>query len=387
MARINWQADLTQLAAELPGLHKNLFFNQGEKNFNNSILALQKKIPDLDNYQIVMEIAKIVAAIGDAHTMVVLPRQKRLPVECYCFQEGVFITAALVDGTDLLHQQLVAIDGLPIATVIERFTGIISHENQSFLLSQLPGYLVCADILFGLAIAEHIDHIMLTIADRNQGQRDVPVSTLKYEEWERCEKVQATDQAPLYRKNQQQYYWREFDSARKLLYVNYNHCKNMATCTVDTFSRQLKQAIKRKANIERLVIDLRNNGGGNSELFQGFLQWLRTFDRLNQPGRLFVIVGRDTFSSALLNTYYLKINTKAIFLGEPTGGKPNCYGEVQYLSLHHSGLYIRYSTKYYDLVDDDDLLSFMPDIPFAVTFADYLANIDPCLEWIYEEFC
>jgi C-terminal processing protease CtpA/Prc len=187
---------------------------------------------------------------------------------------------------------------------------------------------------------------------------------------------------PLYRANRDKYFWSHFDHKNKLLYVNYNKCKDMPSLTVRQFSNRLLQDITSNADIQRMVIDLRNNSGGDSELFRDFLNWLSTFDRLNRQNRLFVIVGRDTFSSALLNTYYLKFNSNAVFLGEPTGGKPIHYGEVKYFSLNSSGLNIRYSTKHYELDDDQSLQSFLPDVEFAVTFADYIDNIDPCLDWV-----
>ncbi|HWR38678.1 MAG TPA: hypothetical protein VN611_04190 [Patescibacteria group bacterium] len=335
-----------------------------------------------------MEIARIVASLGDAHTAVALSRYNRLPFDCYWFQEGIFITAVLPVFQDLLHCKLVKINGMPMERVVERLTGIISHENQSFLRSQLPDYLICADILFGLAIANRVDHVKLTVENHDKEQRELVIPTIKYADGQEDalhEKICLPAETPLYRKNKKQYFWSAFDPVKKLLYVNYNKCKDMADITVHEFSDQLIKDITGNFDIQKIVIDLRNNGGGNSELFQDYLQWLSNFDRLNCPGRIFVIVGRDTFSSALLNAYYLKFNTQALFLGEPTGGKPNCYGEVKYFSLHNSGLYIRYSTKYYELVDDNDLPSLMPDVICNVTFNDYLENIDPCMEWIYEE--
>jgi hypothetical protein len=388
MSNINWQADLDQLAHELPMLHKNLFFNQEREQFTASISTLKENVKSMDIYAIVMEIARIVAAIGDAHTSVALPRYNRLPLECYWFQEGIFIIATLPAFADLLYHKVVKINGMQIDKVIELLTEVVAHENQSFLRSQLPDYLICADILFGLTIADSIENITLTLESQNSGQRNVIIPTIKYQDWQSGaiqQKVRAADELPLYRKNKEKYFWSEFDPVKKLLYINYNSCKDMPDCTVEEFSHQLVQAIQSNGDIQNMVIDLRNNGGGNSELFKGYLKWLSTFDRLNCQGRLFVIVGRDTFSSALLNTYYLKFNTHALFLGEPTGGKPNCYGEVKYLSLNSSGLYIRYSTKYYELIDDNILPSFIPDVQFAVRFADYIQNIDPCIDWIYQE--
>ena len=106
------------------------------------------------------------------------------------------------------------------------------------------------------------------------------------------------------------------------------------------------------------------------------MEWLSKNKDANKRNKLFVIVGRDTFSPALLNVYILKNKTNAIFIGEPTGGKPNCFGEVKYLELKKSGLYVRYSTKYYHLIENDEELSFVPDILSKVSFNDYINGVD-----------
>jgi len=142
--------------------------------------------------------------------------------------------------------------------------------------------------------------------------------------------------------------------------------------------------------IESIVLDYRNNNGGNSELFKPFIEWLSDFQKernenSKQLFKIFVIVGRDTFSSALLNVYLLKFKTKAIFVGEATGGKPNCYGEVKYFRLRESGLSVRYSTRYYYIIEEYWQDSFYPDINFSVSFSDYLEGRDPCVEWIKKE--
>lgn len=387
MREIDWRADLNQLAEELPKLHKNLFFNQEANQFYSRIRNLKNCIDHMNIYTIVMEIAKIIAAIGDAHTAVALPRHSRLPFECYWFQEGIYITLTTPEFEDLLFHKVVNIDGNPIEDVIKHLSKIVSHENQSFLKSQIPDHLICVDMLFGLNISNKIENVRITIEDQYHEQRDVILPTIKYDEWKPdalYDKATAYQALPLYRKNKGKYFWSEFVREKKLLYINYNKCKDMPTLMVRDFSNQLINDIESNADIQRVVIDLRNNGGGNSELFKGFMKWLSTFDRLNRRDKLFVIVGRDTFSSALLNAYYLKMNTHAFFLGEPTGGMPNHYGEVKYLSLSSSGLYIRYSTKYYEL-DDKTLPSFIPDVEFPVKFKDYIQNIDPCLAWITEE--
>lgn len=388
MRKIDWHADLNQLADELPKLHKNLFFNQEADQFYTRIRKLKDRVDHMNIYTIVMEIAQIVAAIGDAHTAVALPRHNRLPFECYWFQEGIYITLTTPEFEDLLFHKVVNVDGNPIEDVIKRLSKIVSYENQSFLKSQIPDHLICADMLFGLNIISKIETVRITIENQYHEQRDVILPVIKYDEWKPdalYEKAMAYEELPRYRKNKGKYFWSEFDCEKKVLYINYNKCQDMPTLTVRDFSTQLTNDIESNVDIQKLVIDLRNNGGGNSELFKDFMKWLSIYSRLNCRDKLFVIVGRDTFSSALLNTYYLKRNTHALFLGEPTGGMPNHYGEVKYLSLSSSGLYIRYSTKYYELDDDNRLPSFMPDVEFPVRFKDYIQNVDPCFAWITEE--
>jgi C-terminal processing protease CtpA/Prc len=193
--------------------------------------------------------------------------------------------------------------------------------------------------------------------------------------------IPGVPQRPRYMQHPNLHYWKEILPDNDALYIKYNRCRNMPEQPMDAFYQQIKDDIIEK-DIKRLVLDLRNNGGGDSTLLMPMIRWLGQTDSFRKKRGLYVIVGRDTFSSALLNVYAIKQRTKAVFIGEPTGGKPNSHGEVLYLTLKHSGLSIRYSTAYYKLIKDDLLDSFYPDILCEVTMADYLAGKDPALSHI-----
>nr|WP_281395931.1 S41 family peptidase [Clostridium aciditolerans] len=167
----------------------------------------------------------------------------------------------------------------------------------------------------------------------------------------------------------------------KVLYFKYNACKEMEDKSVFDFGKELIKFIN-KNQVDKLVIDLRNNSGGNSTLLEPFIEDLKACDKINKKGNLFVIVGRETFSSALLNVLLLKEDTNAIFLGEATGGKPNCYGEVERFTLKNSGLTVCYSTKYYKIIKDDSLPSFYPEVSLALTIENYIKNEDPFLDYV-----
>lgn len=269
--------------------------------------------------------------------------------------------------------------------ITDRLSEIISHENHSFLKSALPGYLVCADILCGIGVLGDVSSVDMTLSNENNAQRTLSIPTVPYEGFDTSSLQDVTDpqNLPLFRQNLDKNYWSELTGP--ILYFNYNRCKDMDNISVRGFTLKLRRGIKANPKISKLVIDMRNNGGGNSELLRGFLEWLSSCERLNQKGYLYVIVGRDTFSSALLNTFFLAQHTQATFVGEPTGGKPNSYGEVKFLSLNSSGLLIRYSTNYYELISDDTQNAFIPDVLFDVSAGDYASGIDPCMDWIAKQ--
>ena len=94
-------------------------------------------------------------------------------------------------------------------------------------------------------------------------------------------------------------------------------------------------------------------------------------DKINRKENLKVIIGRETFSSALLNAYEFKFDTNAEIIGEPSGGKPNCYGEILKFTLPNSRFIVSYSTRYYKLIEDDTILALYPDINIQESISDY----------------
>src|SRR5258706_15427154 len=110
----------------------------------------------------------------------------------------------------------------------------------------------------------------------------------------------------------------------------------------------------------KLVIDLRRNGGGNCAI--GDYAFIRLL-RLSQdvPRNVYVLIGRLTFSAAMVNAIHCREQLGALLVGEPTGAKPNQYQEIRFFSLPHSGLSIGYSTCYYHFqaTDTDGVL---PDV-------------------------
>jgi hypothetical protein len=105
---------------------------------------------------------------------------------------------------------------------------------------------------------------------------------------------------------------------------------------------------------------------------------------LNQKGRLFVIIGRATYSAAMVNAIDFRKDTNAILVGEPIGERPNSYSENDEMTLPHSRLVVSYSTRYYKFVDED-VPAVLPDTHIETAWVEFQAGRDPVMEWIMQQ--
>lgn len=100
---------------------------------------------------------------------------------------------------------------------------------------------------------------------------------------------------------------------------------------------------------------------------------------------MFVVTSPTTFSAAEITAERLESFTNAMFVGQPTGGSPNAYGELRRLSLPNSGITVRYSAYYYMASSSTDLRpTIMPDLRAQLSWQDYLDGRDPAIESILQ---
>lgn len=354
-----WIEDIEFLKENLIKGHANIFSNITKEQFEENLEALKGIIDELDYDDMKIELSKVVAAIGDAHTAVAFPISRYLPVKFCIFEDGVYIVKVNPQYKDLLYKKVEAIEGVSIEEVLKELSYIISHENQYFLKAQSAKYLQAADVLYGLYICENKDRIKLKINGEDLSLDTVSLKELNYLEVENL---------PRYARNSNSNFW--YEVQQETLYIKYNQCREDG---IKALKDKINEAIAiiEKKRIKKVTIDLRNNLGGDSTLIQPLIDYIKNSKELNKKGNLKVIIGRETFSSALLNAYEFKFETNAIIAGEPSGGKPNCYGEILRFTLPNSNFNVSYSTKYYKLIEDDSIMALYPDETIIEGIEDY----------------
>jgi hypothetical protein len=175
-------------------------------------------------------------------------------------------------------------------------------------------------------------------------------------------------------------YWFEHLPERKAVYFQYNAVLDDPKESIARFCERLFRFVDEK-EVERLVIDMRFNDGGNNFLNQPLVHGLIRCDRINRKGRLFLLVGRNTFSAAMNGATDIERHTEAIFIGEPTGSSPNFVGESVIVILPYSKIWVSISDLYWQRsVAMDSRPWIAPRLHLPPTFADYRAGRDPALE-------
>src|SRR5229473_2911999 len=94
-----WRADLHLLATELPARHPAPFLKITRAEWDSAVARLDRRLPDLNRDQILVELFRLVAALGDAHTGIEPTPSLGLryyPVELYSFEDGLFVRRAPV---------------------------------------------------------------------------------------------------------------------------------------------------------------------------------------------------------------------------------------------------------------------------------------------------
>jgi hypothetical protein len=115
----------------------------------------------------------------------------------------------------------------------------------------------------------------------------------------------------------------------KTVYFQFNVVTGHSTETFSDFVNRLFTFIDEQ-KIEKLIIDLRWNNGGNTKLLPPLIQNLIRCDPINREGHLFVITGRYTYSAGMNAATLMERNADAIFVGEPTPSSPKLCGGVEY---------------------------------------------------------
>lgn len=370
-----WRSDLELLVEQLPTRHKRAFHVADEATWRSTADQLAARLARLDDAQVTVELARLVAMLGDAHTMLRRTVAERYPLSLYDFSDGLHVVAAPDDAGWLVGARLAGVGDADTEDARRALAPLVSRENEARLAMWIPILLTDPTIVAGAGLGAPGGRARYRLVDAGGTAVELDLEPVASAATSRP--APPPGEAPLWLRDAATPYWFACLRDRRLLYIQYNRCAEAPDRPFAAWAREALACLDDDA-IDRVVVDLRHNGGGDSRVIRPLLVGLAMRPRL--AGRLYAVIGRETFSSGLLAAIEL-LHLGATLVGEPTGGRPSCYGEVETLTLPYSGIPISYSTRYFSepSLDGDALV---PRVAAPLSSRLWRDGRDPALEAI-----
>ncbi len=393
-----WREDVALLREQLPKMHANLFHTMTRAQFDSGFDALERALPGMTAGQVKLAIMRLVAMVNDGHTRVRLESLHNhvLPLRLHFFPDGLYVVSAAAPYADVVGGKVVRIGTMAADDAYAAVRPLIpvDADNEGRRRMQAPSLLAMPEVLEAIGATGSAELVEFTVSKdgrevtaalpaQRPGSWTDPGWPMDPQGWVSA-RAHASKPTPLWLQHPEKPYWHAYLRDSRTLYVQYNQVQDdpAGVPIAVYFPRLFQDAAKR--GVERVIIDVRLNGGGNNELNRPIWHALIRNDRLNQKGRLWVVTSPKTFSAAMNFVDDMELNTNAMFVGEPTGETPNMWGDPVSLTLPNSGIVVQASALWWQLEDPRDHRAYRaPDVPAELSFADYAYNVDPVMKAIF----
>ncbi len=437
-------ADVDFLTHLLEDVHPDLYAVRPRDSVSAARARIVAGLPPtISRADLWLRLGPLVATLGDGHTSVAMPREEARRMQAagaLVFPPSVVLDDAsrlavsmpVTPGTTIqAGDRIVSLNGLNTDSLVRAWTDEVSGESARFREANVTGgfrdFLLLHSIVAPYTLVTERSGTRLTVALDGVPQDSLRVLVVR-------NRNVARTTAP------------GFTYATLSPHVGYMDFRSMGgnldrfTADIADMFRRVA------ADSDRvLIVDLRGNGGGDSRLGDAFLRhitttpyrtsagkqwkmsaeyraymrtwlspplrWLHAWEffglgraLMNGPdgkvvslpesveahdavqpffaGAVCVLIGPQTFSSAVdfadaIKTYHL-----ATLIGEETGGRPNGFGEAYFFRLPHSQLSGSVSSALFVRASGDtsDHRGVVPDVVVQVGVADRQAGRDPVLE-------
>ncbi|HSS21633.1 MAG TPA: hypothetical protein VLL54_16280 [Pyrinomonadaceae bacterium] len=386
-----WTSDLDALIKVLREKHWRYRDCSFPDAFVKREAAIRRSIPQLTDDQVGVEFQSLLATLNDGHTLVFPFGMKRgglshLPVAFYDFEDGPAIVATDPAHAFMIGRKVLSIGGVSVANLVERATPFMSLENKSQRRWVFPTYLTFPAFLRAAGVVMETNAIAVSI-ETDSGPQTVtlnpdPAPIDPEQLVLGMIPPPAPTVAPLFLSRLRDAYWFTTLSDDTIVYFQMNRVGNTKAEPLDRFSPRLLQTLLRPET-KALIVDLRNNNGGNGALLPPLVRSLVTFHGMRPTAPIYVMIGRQTFSAAQTLVNRLEEYVDPIFVGEDTGSKPNRFGNGSGFQLPYSGIIGEISTGYNQAATSRDTrAATSPSIRIGMKLSDWRAGRDVTLDHV-----
>lgn len=382
-----WRTDLEVMQQQLEQRHIHLYHKINADAFNKELARIKQALPTLSETHLTIELMRLIKQVGDGHTQFAYwgGEHHRYPLELRMFDGQLRVIGIDANYAHLQGALLVAINDTPIERVQVLLTPVLQGvENIHSEQQRLVETITVAEILYGLNIADNLQQAQFTFTLPEGEQQKINLHSLTIAQLQAHNISSMPYSTPVnFIKHSL-----SIDGVALLLgkekpiaYLDFYRYPTFSA--MEKFAERLITLLQ-KQQTTAVIIDLRNNSGG--DFFVGLqLAWaLIMVDNLNWRAGIYVLTGRKTFSAAMSNAAQYRQLLNAKLVGEPTGANPVGYQDAGTFSLPHSGWTVMYSKRFYRF-QDADTAGVIPDIIINEKWDDYQQGKNRALEWVLRD--
>ena len=329
----------------LKGAHPNAFANTPEARFLEVKAEIEGRLETVSDTAFLLDLMRLTALVKDSHTSVSvgsLADFRGYPFSLVRRGESWYLSAAAPEDKDLLCQEVVKLAGKPVGEVVAACGTLFDSDNPVHLRRQFRQACNVADIYEYLGLVEAGKPLTVTL----KNGKSLTLEPMGMEEMGKLELAQISQLI----KGQPEtaardaYYFAK-PLTENVYYIQYNVCREAEDLSMEDFAALVKKDLE-AGDYSRVLLDLRNNGGGSDGVIWPLFEVLR--EAMDGGAELVGLIGEATFSSALINAVEIQ-EMGGVLAGEPAGGSVCHFGAVKTFSRPNSKVRGQVSSKYLDL--------------------------------------
>lgn len=391
-SRENLIEDIDFLVKTIEEVHPNPYTYIDKEVFYKELHNIRSKINEpMNSIEFYKAIAPLVSLLKDGHTNVFIPNdlfnecltftgKRQFPLVVEIRDNKIFNKKSMIKEVDIpIGAEILSINDIKTEKIIKEL-----KKYETGMRDQYKEVKLERDFYFLLWLEyQFLDEYKLTYSYGDKKDTVLAKGVHKYKLDGQLNKLYKYDD---------KYRYEILDE--NICYLDFNSFSDY-----DSFDQFLKGMFKEisEKNIENLIIDLRDNGGGNSSLGDLLIYYIYDkpfymFSRIDVKiskqiierdnwgdvsqigetvtyngtpkyrtdienrfnGRVCVLTNRRTFSSAADFAITIKDFNIGRLIGEETGGLATCYGDVYYFNLPNSNLSCGVSYKYFVRPNGDE---------------------------------
>lgn len=368
------QQDIKEFQEKLEKIHPNPYRYISRNDFKN---LLYKNIEDIDTMkELGLNIMSVLAKLNDGHTYLV-PSIDVLGRETFIFDfryfsNGYYLVSSSKDLEKYLGYRLMGINGFTTQKLEKIVAKFIPQENEISTIYYFSSIIREPFLLEYLGIKRK-GYITLHF----EMEKKVVSVNMNPEDYI-CKSVFLKDivrDGDITLQERESYWYTCFEDLNAF-YFQYNDCAQRDDLKISEIVRSIKDG-----NFQNIIIDLRNNRGGDSDVLKPLVRFLKNASDVH---RLFILVGSNTYSSGMINLLQLSSIKNSVSVGEIPHGNPTHYGEVTSFVLSNSKLKVFLSSKIFRFKGYRLGESFKPTFVVNTKIQDILNGRDIQMEFVRE---